>query len=196
MASKNLELYSVAGSRIHEEIIHTEQELQSAWWTRYRDRTDKKFAATIGAVPPKEPFAMPEMPKQTLGEAAARQLKDSDLWMQSSTQADFFFSQSSPLWDYLIKNDALNHKPYHKRGMPSYYGRRWGLPHARPLPSTHGLGHHPRDSAPFSANSWPAPLPHNPDPPPPPLNTHPRSPPARSLHSSSSDGTDHSTRAH
>ena len=73
-----------------------------------------------------------------LGVAAKKELKPADLWMMSSTQADYFFSQSSPMWDHIRDTKAMHHKPFHKRGMPHYYGR--------------------------------------------------------SLHSSSSDGTDHSTR--
>ena len=119
-----LDLYSVAGSRIQEGIIHSEEVTAAAWWDRYRMIKDRQFMASIGASLEKAPAPKPpEMPAPKLGVAAKTDLKPSDLWMQSSTQADYFFSQSSPMWDYIRETNQMNNKPFHKRGMPHYYGR-------------------------------------------------------------------------
>ena len=48
-----LDLYSVAGSRIQEGIIHSEETSSATWWTKYRDIKDRQFATSIGAVPEK-----------------------------------------------------------------------------------------------------------------------------------------------
>ena len=132
-----LDLYSVKDNQVHAEFIHNELTIKEAWWDRFRAGKERKLGLALGAEPKKDPIPIPDLPQMALGKAAERPVAATFGLTSSSREADIQ-SCSSELRDYLRDSGAFARRPFHKKGMPSYYGR--------------------------------------------------------SLHSSSSDGTDHSTR--
>jgi len=122
MSTPLLDLYSVKGNTIHGEIIATEARLQEAWWSSHRARKDRKLALALGAVPDKEPIKEPDVPTLALGKAAARPLEKTFGLTSSAREADIE-SASSELRDWLRDSGYFTRRPYHKKGMPSYYGR-------------------------------------------------------------------------
>ena len=40
----------------------------------------------------------------------------------STMQADYYFAQSSEVWDWYRDTGHLTKKPYNKKGLPGYYG--------------------------------------------------------------------------
>ena len=123
MASKHLALHTVAGSRIHEEIIHDEHRIRAQWNDGYRAMQDKMFATKVGAVPQKETFKpTPTPPAFGPGGTFNIEATTAQLDMMSTNQYDAYLKQSSNLWD-LVNKGPLNNKPYHRRPLPSYYGR-------------------------------------------------------------------------
>ena len=115
-------LYSVAGNQIHGERLLKQARQDSEWWAKYRKVQDLKFAYAVGAVPDKEKIVYPEIPGPVLGKAAATEMPEEKFKWLSSMQEDYFFAQSSELWDYYKEKGTLQHKPYNKKGLPGYYG--------------------------------------------------------------------------
>jgi hypothetical protein len=111
-------LYSVAGNQIHAERLKKQQLMDSEWWARHRRVTDLKFQYAVGAVPDIKKVVMPEQPKMKLGLEAAGTVSDAELASMSTMQADFYFGQTSELWDYYNKTGCLQKKPYNKKGLP------------------------------------------------------------------------------
>ena len=165
-------LYSVAGNQIHGERLYKQNLIDSEWWDKYRTVTDLKFQYAVGAVPDIKKVVMPEQPKMKLGREAADSVSDAQLANMSTMQADFYFGQTSELWDYYKRTGALQKKTHNKKGLP-------------------GCAHSSRTN-------------------PPPVRARPPRPPLTScralfccladygatLHASSADGTDFSSRAH
>ena len=132
-----LDLYTVVGNQIHGENIKKEYGVAEGWWSGYREQQERKLALALNAVPPKEEVVMPELPRLAMGKAGARPPTEAVGYTSTSRESDLLCT-SSEMRDYFRDSGYWRRRPYHKKGMPSYYGR--------------------------------------------------------SLHSSSSDGTDHSTR--
>lgn len=123
MSSSNLELHTVVGASIHEEICKSEHQMQSAWWTRYRTLQDKKFAASIGALPPKVPkvYTAEQTGRKEFGPNSVSGVTDRDRSMMSTKQLDAYLQQASTLYEVVLNGSATT-KPYNRRPMPSYYG--------------------------------------------------------------------------
>ena len=111
-------LYSVAGNQIHGERLAKQNRQDSEWWAKYRTVTDLKFQYAVGAVPDKKEVVMPEQPRMKLGKEASADLDDAALSKMSSMQADFYFGQTSELWDYYREKGTLQKKTYNKKGLP------------------------------------------------------------------------------
>ena len=111
-------LYSVAGNQIHGERLKKQNLIDSSWWDKYRTVTDLKFQYAVGAVPDVKKVVMPEQPKIKLGKEAADAVSDAQLARMSTMQADFYFGQTSELWDYYNKTGALQKKTHNKKGLP------------------------------------------------------------------------------
>jgi len=117
-----LDVFSVKESQIHTEFVNGEAGIKEGWWSKYRDRRDLKMSIAIGAVPEKEPVIFPEQPRLALGKAAMRPVTDT--FGKTSTQREFDQScASSELRDWMRETGYFAKRPYHKKGMPSYYGR-------------------------------------------------------------------------
>ena len=117
-----LDLYSVKDNSIHGEILATENGISEAWWERYRQEKERKLCHAIGAVPPKEPIKIPDLPKLALGRAAAIPVEKTFGMTSTSRESDLQCA-SSELRDYMRDKGLFANRPYHKRGMPSFYGR-------------------------------------------------------------------------
>lgn len=117
-----LDLYSVKDNQIHSELIAGEYGIKEAWWERYRQGRERKLAIAIGAQPAKEPVVMPELPQLALGKAASRPVS-ATFGMTSSARESDMACLSSELRDYMRDKGLFARRPYHKKGMPSYYGR-------------------------------------------------------------------------
>ena len=117
-----LDLYSVKDNQIHGELIRTENTVKETWWERYSQSRERKLGLAIGAVPTKEPVVMPELPQLALGKAAQRPVSATFGLTSSSREADIT-CLSSELRDYMRDKGLYAQRPYHKKGMPSYYGR-------------------------------------------------------------------------
>lgn len=123
-------LYSVAGNQIHGETIAKQIRQDAAWWDKYRNLADLKFQHAVGAVPPKEKIKYPEIPGPKLGKECQEGVTEEDLLRMdagyiSTMQADYFFAQSSEVWDWYRYSDGgkrLQKKQYNKKGLPGYYG--------------------------------------------------------------------------
>ena len=111
-------LYSVAGNQIHGERLKKQNLIDSTWWDKHRTVTDLKFQYAVGAVPDVKKVVMPEQPKIKLGKEAADAVSDAQLARMSTMQADFYFGQTSELWDYYNKTGALQKKTHNKKGLP------------------------------------------------------------------------------
>ena len=122
MGSHLLDLYTVEGNQIHGETIKKEYGVAEGWWSAYRERKEKKLATALGAVPEKPELVMPELPKLAMGQAGARPVS-STFGMTSSSRESDLLSTSSELRDYLRDTGYWQRRPFHKKGMPSYYGR-------------------------------------------------------------------------
>lgn len=117
-----LDLYSVKDNQIHGELIHKEYGTKEAWWERHRQGRERKLALAIGAVPPKTEVPQPELPQLALGKAAARPVA-ATFGLTSTARESDIASISSELRDYMRDKGLYARRPYHKKGMPSYYGR-------------------------------------------------------------------------
>ena len=117
-----LDLYSVKDNQIHSELIRTEDGTSESWWDRYRQQREKKLGHALGAVPKKEEIPVPDLPKLALGKAAARPVAATFGLTSTSREADIQCA-SSELRDYMRDKGLFSRQPYHKKGMPSYYGR-------------------------------------------------------------------------
>ena len=117
-----LDLYSVKDNQIHGEIIKGEEGICEAWWERYRQQKERKLAMALGAVPPPVPVPIPDIPRMMLGKAAAVPVKET-FGLTSSAREANIQGLSSELRDYLRDTGHFQKRPYHKRGMPSFYGR-------------------------------------------------------------------------
>ena len=122
MSSPLLDLYSVKDNQIHSETIKGEEGIAEAWWARYRAERERKLALALGAVPPKAPIPVPDVPRMALGRAAAVPVAETFGLTSTSREADLQ-AISSELRDYLRDTGHFANRPYHKKGMPSYYGR-------------------------------------------------------------------------
>ena len=117
-----LDLYSVKDNQIHQELINMEYGIKEAWWERYRQGRERKLALAIGAAPPKDAIPVPELPQMALGKAAARPVAATFGLTSSAREADIQCI-SSELRDYMRDKGLYAHRPYHKKGMPTFYGR-------------------------------------------------------------------------
>ena len=163
-------LYSVAGNQIHGERLKKQNLVDSEWWARHRRVADLKFQYAVGAVPDKKKLVWPEQPKMKLGLEAADSVSDAEFLRMSTMQSDFYWGQTSELWDYYNKTGALQKKTYNKKGLPN-------------------CAHGSRTSRRRSARAFPRP----------PLTSRRRPCVAdygATLHATSADGTDFSSRAH
>ena len=120
--SPNLDLYSVKDNQIHAQTIKTEDTVREAWWTKFRAQKQSKMSLALGAVPEKVPIPIPDVPRMALGRAAAVPLAETFGYTSSSREANME-SASSELRDYLRDSGYFTKRPFHKKGMPSYYGR-------------------------------------------------------------------------
>ena len=128
-------LYSVAGNQIHGERLYKQNLIDSEWWDKYRTVTDLKFQYAVGAVPDIKKVVMPEQPKMKLGREAADSVSDAQLANMSTMQADFYFGQTSELWDYYKRTGALQKKTHNKKGLPGCaHSSRTNLPPVRARP--------------------------------------------------------------
>ena len=118
----NLDLYSVTDNQIHAEIIHMEDGIKEAWWERYRQQKERKLAQALGAVVPPKPIPIPELPKLALGKAAAVPVSKT-FGLTSTSRENDLQCASSELRDYMRDKGLFAHRPFHKKGMPGYYGR-------------------------------------------------------------------------
>jgi hypothetical protein len=118
----NLDLYSVKDNQIHEELINKEYGQKEAWWDAYRTGRERKLALALGAVPPKPPIPVPDVPRMALGRAASRPTSATFGLTSSAREADLQ-SVSSELRDYMRDKGIFANRPFHKKGMPHYYGR-------------------------------------------------------------------------
>ena len=112
-------LYSVAGNQIHGERLKKQNLVDSEWWARHRRVADLKFQYAVGAVPDKKKLVWPEQPKMKLGLEAADSVSDAEFLRMSTMQSDFYWGQTSELWDYYNKTGALQKKTYNKKGLPN-----------------------------------------------------------------------------
>lgn len=117
-----LDLYSVKDNQIHAELIHTENSVKESWWDRYLQAREAKLAHALGAAPPKKPVEVPALPQLALGKAAARPVS-ATFGMTSSARESDILCISSELRDYMRDKGLYARRPYHKKGMPSFYGR-------------------------------------------------------------------------
>ena len=123
MAGSMIDIYTVEGNQMFGEMVNKEYGLAEAWWTGFRDRTEKKLALAIGAVPEKEPFVGPVMEQIPLGKAAAKPVTIEDKYT-STTNASNYLVQSSPMHDYFKESGYWKEMAkYRKKGLPSHYGR-------------------------------------------------------------------------
>ena len=118
----NLDLYSVKDNTVHAELIASEYGIKEAWMERYRQNRERMLAHAIGAVPPKPDIPIPDIPKLALGQAAAQPVSATFGLTSSSRESDLA-CLSSELRDYLRDKGHFARRPYHKKGMPSFYGR-------------------------------------------------------------------------
>ena len=112
-------LYSVAGNQIHGERLKKQNMVDSEWWARHRRVADLKFQYSVGAVPNEKKVVFPEQPKMKLGLEAADSVSDAEFLRLSTMQADFYFGQTSELWDYYNKTGALQKKTYNNKCLPN-----------------------------------------------------------------------------
>ena len=122
MGSHLLDLYTNAGNEIHGETIKKENGVAEGWWSGYRGQQERKLAIAIGAIPDKEPLVMPELPKLAMGKAAAQPVSSTFGLTSTSRESDLQCA-SSEMRDYFRDSGYWQRRPYHKKGMPSYYGR-------------------------------------------------------------------------
>jgi hypothetical protein len=52
MTAKNIPLHTVAGSRVYDEILTSENRISSQWLARYNSLNDLRFAQKVGATLP------------------------------------------------------------------------------------------------------------------------------------------------
>ena len=165
-----LDVFSVGDGQIFTEGINSEANIKEHWWTNYLDRRNLKLGIAIGANPPKDPVIVPEMPRLALGKAAARPVTGE--YKVTSTQREFDErSATSELRDWMRETGYFAKRPYHIKGSelaPTHQRSRRAMVALRPCsPSIAMLS--PR--CPGMPTYY-----------------------GRSLHSSSSDGTDFSSR--
>ena len=110
-------LYSVAGNQIHGERLAKQARQDSEWWSKHRAVCDLKFQYAVGAVPDQKKAVVVERPKMLLGKEAP-EADAAALSKMSSMQADFYFGQTSELWDYYRETGALQKKTHNKKGLP------------------------------------------------------------------------------
>jgi hypothetical protein len=123
MSSSLLDIYSVVGNQIHEEIVKTEYTLKEEWWSAHRLRQERKLTLAIGAVPEKEPLVMPELPRLALGKAAARPVSETFGYTSSARESDLLVT-SSEMHDYFRATGYWQRQArFRKKGLPSFYGR-------------------------------------------------------------------------
>jgi hypothetical protein len=167
--SMPLDVFSVADGQIFTEGINSVANIKEQWWTNYLDRRNLKLGIAIGANPPKDPVIVPEMPRLALGKAAARPVTGD--YKVTSTQREFDErSATSELRDWMRETGYFAKRPYHIKGTPqhTHHRSRRAMVALRPCsPSIAMLS--PR--CPGMPTYY-----------------------GRSLHSSSSDGTDFSSR--
>jgi hypothetical protein len=111
-------LYSVAGNQIHAETIAKQIRQDSSWWAKHRHVADMKFQYAVGAIPDKKKIVYPKLPQPVLGKAAATDVDEAALSKMSTMQADFFFAQSSEVWDWYRETGYLQKKQHNKKGLP------------------------------------------------------------------------------
>eukprot|EP00322_Chrysochromulina_rotalis_P031078 CAMPEP_0115847362 /NCGR_PEP_ID=MMETSP0287-20121206/10343_1 /TAXON_ID=412157 /ORGANISM="Chrysochromulina rotalis, Strain UIO044" /LENGTH=137 /DNA_ID=CAMNT_0003301193 /DNA_START=58 /DNA_END=471 /DNA_ORIENTATION=+ len=117
-----LDPLSVHEGMIHSQMVNGEYGIKEEWWSKYRARKDNKLKLAIGAVPEPEPVLFPEMPRLALGKSAAKPV--SETFGKTSTQREFDeASASSELRDWMRETGYFAKRPFHKKGMPAYYGR-------------------------------------------------------------------------
>ena len=120
-------LYSVAGNQIHGERVAKEIRQDAEWWAKHRHLSDAKFAHAVGAIPDKVKIKYPEIPGPKLGKEAADAVTEEDLLRMdtgyiSTMQSDFFWAQSSGVWDWYKESGAMTRKTHNKKGLPKFYG--------------------------------------------------------------------------
>ena len=73
-------------------------------------------------MPPRKPIPIPELPTLALGKAAQVPVEHTFGLTSSSRESDLQCA-SSELRDYMRDKGLFAHRPFHKKGMPSFYGR-------------------------------------------------------------------------
>ena len=122
MSSPNLDVFNVAQAQIFEETIKQESGIAEGWWSAYRERKEKKLGLAIGAIPEKEPVPEVVIPRLAMGRAAQRPL--STTFGKTSSMREFDQAMvTSELHDYFRATKYYTRRPFHKKGIPTYYGR-------------------------------------------------------------------------
>ena len=98
---------AIFGERVAKEIRQ-----DAEWWAKHRHLSDAKFAHAVGAIPDKVKIKYPEIPGPKLGKEAADAVTEEDLLRMdtgyiSTMQSDFFWAQSSGVWDWYKESGAM-----------------------------------------------------------------------------------------
>ncbi len=117
-----LDVFSVHDGQIHTESINKEYGIAEHWWNTHRLRKERLLSLAIGAVPDKEEVQWPEAPRLAMGLAAQRPLSDK-VGVTTTKQDAELACVSSELRDWMRESGYYQRRPFHRKGMPTYYGR-------------------------------------------------------------------------
>ena len=115
--SHTLDVFSVHQGQIHTENIKKQEGQREGWWSKYRERQERKLSIALGAMPDKEPIKEPALPRMALGRAAARPVEETFGQTSSSREFDLECA-SSELRDWMRETGYFQRRPFHKKGMP------------------------------------------------------------------------------